>query len=91
MDKRKNGNAILLVVVAIVVVGVVVLLFARNNAQTSYQNSNNPATTSQVTSGNSNADLQQDMNSLDTSLKGSTDAQTNVNQGLSDTPIPQPN
>lgn len=82
----RKGNGLLIVIILVVVVGLGLLLIARKNVSTNYQNS---LPTSQVTTGNTNADLQQDMNTIDTSMSNTNDASNGVSQGINDTPIPQ--
>lgn len=83
----KKGNALLIIIILVVVLGLGVLLLARNNASTNYQNT---PSSYQVTSDTSNAGLDKDMNAIDASLGNASDAANGVNQGVSDTPVAQP-
>lgn len=84
----KKGNALVIIIIIAVIVGITALYLIRKNASTNYQNMSN--STPSITSGNSDANLQQDMNTIDSSLNNANSASTSVNQGINDTPVPQP-
>lgn len=87
----RKGNSLIIVLVVVIVLAVGLLYLARMKFSTNYQNTTNTTTSSyQVSSGSTNSDLQQDLNTIDSSLKDTTNSQTSVNQGINDTPIAQP-
>lgn len=81
---NRRGNAVLLILIAVVIVAAGLLYLARKNRQVMLTETN---PTYKVTN---DSGLDKDMNAVDASLKSSTDAQTGVNQGISETPIAQP-
>ncbi len=90
MDKRKSGNALLWIIILVVVVlGLLLFYFVRRSGLMQ-SNANYVVPVYQPTSGSSNSDLQQDMNTVDSSLTNTTTSTTDVNSGISDTPIAQP-
>ncbi len=88
MGKRNSGNAILVVILLVVVLAIALLYLLRKSKLV--ENTNPVTPTYQATTGNTNSDLGTDMNTIDSSLKGSTDAQTSVGAELNATPIAQP-
>ena len=84
--KKGNTNTVLIVIAVVVILGIAGLYLAHKKLSTNYQNTSNAT----ISSGNSNADLDTDMNTIDGSINNANSASGNVNQAVNDTPIPQP-
>jgi len=84
---RRKGNALLIIIILIVIIGLAILLFARQKLGNNYQTTTGSY---KVTSNNSDAGLSQDLNAIDSSLNNSSNTANGIDQGLNETPIPQP-
>ena len=88
---KNSSTKILVAIVILFVVGAAVFWMTKGN--TSVTNTNNPTSVAsqyQATSGNSNANLDQDMNTINASLNDTNSSISNVSTSINDTPIPQP-
>ncbi|HVY35749.1 MAG TPA: hypothetical protein VG982_00535 [Candidatus Paceibacterota bacterium] len=85
-------STFLKILLVIVIVGGIILAVRshkQNSVSGTQTENSSPATTQPLSNGDSDADLQNDLNSIDTSLNAVDQSSADVDAGLNDQPIPQ--
>lgn len=89
MTNKNEGNVVLVLIFFVVVVGLGLLLLARRQVANNYIN-NGGTSSYQVTTDTSDPTLDKDLNAVNESVNNASSEVTNVNQGINETPVPQP-
>jgi len=89
--KGNSQNTFFIGLAGLAVIGAIIILLVKNGNSSTPAVTPTPTHAYQVTGSNSNDDLQKDMDTVNTSFNSTNDSTTNVNTGINDTPVPQPN